>query len=298
MTSSQDASPGDIIKIAAPLTGRDIDRLVVVAGDLEYLSQFPTDRLPTHTEIRLCAGVLRRLLVDDQLGKLWKTISGGAGPKLTVKASEIDSNLADIPEHWIRLAWTGGAKAALAQHGGMILLELPKDEFANYGGPDQAAAYAQSKMNIEQRVMTVDDWLRSTAVAIKTDGGLFRIPRRRVIQHIANRKGGVHFDPNRNLKLRNQRKARKEAEDYLLDHGLLRVGHLSGPEYEIASMAQAIAETDWAPQFIREGELLAPADFRGDSAELKFWTGDREADGTGWATLRYNPHDEQPRDQK
>ena len=215
-------------------------------------------------------------------------IGGSAGHTLTVEATEIDTNLNSVPEHWVRLAWTGRAKAALAHHDGFVCWSS-RVEYEESGSPDAAAEYLRSKMNVEQRVMSVEVWLRSTAVAIKTDQGLFCISRRRVIQHIANRKGGVHFDPHRNLELRNPRKRRKEADDYLLDHGLLRVGHLSGPEYEVAAMAQTIAATDWAPQLIREGERLAPPDFRGDPRELKFWSGDREADGTGWATVRDGP---------
>jgi hypothetical protein len=293
MTADPPQTPdGEPVRIEAPLCGGDIERLVIVAGDLEYLSQLPTDRLLTHTEVRLCAGILRRLLIDDELGLIWSRIGGSAGHHLTVVAPEIDTNLNDLPEHWVRLAWAGGAKASHAEHTGFILLEIPKAEHEQYGSAEAAAHYARSKVNVERRSMTVDGWLRSTAVAIKTNQGLFRISRRRVIQHLANRKGGVHFDPRRNLELRNPRKRRKEAEDHLLDHGLLRVGHLSGPEYEITAMAQTIAATDWSPQFIREGERLAPPDFHGDPRELKFWSGDREADGTGWATFTYGPSED------
>ena len=43
------AAGRDAIRIEAPLTARDIERLVVVAGDLEYLSPsfLPTGYSPT-----------------------------------------------------------------------------------------------------------------------------------------------------------------------------------------------------------------------------------------------------------
>jgi hypothetical protein len=39
---------GDRIEIQAELAGSDLERLVVVGGDLEYLIGLPRDRLLTH----------------------------------------------------------------------------------------------------------------------------------------------------------------------------------------------------------------------------------------------------------
>jgi len=138
--------------------------------------------------------------------------------------------------------------------------------------------------------MTIDDWQRSTSVAIQTNEiGLVRISRAAVLTYVVNRKGSVHFDPRRNLTIKKKSRKRREIESHLLDHGLLRVGHLSGPEFEVASMVQAIASADWAAEIVRVAEASAPEDFHGDSNELKFWTGMKEADGTGWATSRFQP---------
>lgn len=57
---------GEPIDLEFRLGGPDLERFVVVGGDLEFLMSLPRDRLLTHTEIRLAAGVLRRLLVEDQ----------------------------------------------------------------------------------------------------------------------------------------------------------------------------------------------------------------------------------------
>jgi hypothetical protein len=54
-------------------------------------------------------------------------------------------------------------------------------------------------------------------------------------------------------------------------------------------MVQAIASSDWATEIVRVALESAPEDFRGDPNELKFWTGMKEADGTGWATSRFQP---------
>jgi hypothetical protein len=142
--------------------------------------------------------------------------------------------------------------------------------------------------------VTVDQWLKSTSVAIQTNElGLVRISRAGVLKYVANKSGGVHFDPTRRLELgpkgRGRKRSRRDIEAHLLDHGLLRVGHLSGPEFEVASLVHSIASSDWAPEIIRASQEAAPEDFGGDPREMKFWTGLQEADGTGWATMTFEP---------
>ena len=139
----------------------------------------------------------------------------------------------------------------------------------------------------EFRRMNVKDWLRSTSVAIQTNElGLVGISRAAVLKYIANRKGGVRFDPRRRLEVGGKKRTR-EVESHLLDHGLLRVGHLTGPEFEVSSMAHAVAGSDWAAEIVRVAQEVAPEDFHGDPQELKFWTFQKEAGGTGWATSRF-----------
>ena len=276
------------VELRVELREADLERLVVIGGDLEYLRTLPQERLLTHTEVRLCAGVLRRMLVDDELGRLWRSMQAPSGIYLSVDATDIDGPLSKWPEKWVRYAWAGGAPASGAQHSGMIFAVVPRDEHEPYGSPEAFLKANPLPMSGERRRMAIPDWLRSTSVAIQTNEiGLVRISRASVLKYIANRKGGVHFDPKRNLKVKHPRKARREAENHLLDHGLLRVGHLSGPEYEVASMAQAVATSDWARELIHVAREVAPAEFSGNTQELKFWTGLREADGTGWATSSF-----------
>jgi hypothetical protein len=110
-----------------------------------------------------------------------------------------------------------------------------------------------------------------------------------IIEYIANRKGGVHFDPSRNLSATRKNRRKKETDYRLLDHGLLRIGHLSGPAYEVVSAVHAITDSEWCTELIRIGREVASNEFDGDPAELKFWSGTREADGTGWATTKFGP---------
>lgn len=275
------------------VNGADLERLIILGGDLEYLRDLPRDRLPSHTEVRLAAGVLRRILVDNggELSAFWGPMIGKtAHIQPTVEATEIDSALAEWRTEWIRYAFAGGATTQLAGHTGMILAVIPKADHELYGSAEATLAAHPMPMTGEKRLLTVGAWLDSTSVAIKTDEmGLVRVSRRSVVKYIANRKGGVHFDPRRDLTLKNEKHRREVVEHHLLDHGLLRIGHLSGPEYEVVSMAQAVGRSDWAEQFIEIAHNAAPEEFGGDPHELKFWTGLPEADGTGWATQRFEP---------
>jgi hypothetical protein len=288
--AEDNVSIGDRVEIQFELAGSDLERLVVVGSDLEYLIGLPRDRLLTHTEVRLCASVLRRLLIDKQLKQLWSTIGASPVTPLTVEATEIDTALNAWPAQWIRYAWAGGASSTGAHHTGVILAMVPKEEHEGYGSPEAFLKAHPLPFTGETRRMTIEDWQRSTSVAIQTNEiGLVRISRAAVLTYVVNRKGGVHFDPRRNLTIRKKSRKRREIESHLLDHGLLRVGHLSGPEFEVASMVQAIASADWAAEIVRVAEASAPEDFHGDPNELKFWTGMKEADGTGWATSRFQP---------
>jgi hypothetical protein len=283
-----------LVEIQAQVTGSDLERLVVVGGDLEYLQTLPNDRLLTHAEIRLAAGVLRRLLVDGELPAVWRIIGAHEVTKLVVSATEIDTALAAWPIGWIQYAWAGGASVSGAHHTGVVFGVVPKEEHERYGSVDEFFRSNPLPTQGGVRKMVLDDWLRSTSVAIKTNEiGLVKICRRAVLTYIANRRGGVHFDSRRNVKNLNSRKRRRENESALLDHGLLRVGHLSGPEFEVQSMVQVLAASDHAQELVRIAHSAAPEDFYGDPNELKLWTGVQQADGTGWATWRLEPAAEQ-----
>ena len=96
----------------------------------------------------------------------------------------------------------------------------------------------------------------------------------------------VHLDPQRTVDVKSHKK-RWTVEPLLLDHGLLCVGNLSGPEFKVASMAQVVA--DWAAEMIRVREEIAPEDFSGDPKALKSWTGLASDGGDGWAASTEDP---------
>lgn len=282
---------GRIVELRFSLEGADLERLVLVGSDLEFLCDLPRDRLLTHTEVRVAASVLRRLLADSdrQLLRVWSAIAKGAPVRLTLDAQDLDTNLDRWPEHWVRTAWAGGAGLPLAHHNGFILGVVPKEEAEECDSVEALIAAKDLPMSGQRRTLTLADWLARTSVAIQTNElGLVRISRQAVLTYIANRKGGVHFDPERDLTLpRKKRRHRREIESILLDHGLLRVGHLTGPEFEVVSMVHDLTKAEWVATLIDVSHRVTPDDFNGDPRELKVFTGTKEADGTGWATMTY-----------
>lgn len=268
------------------IEGIDIERAVVVGSDLGFLQSLPTDRLLSHTEVRLAAAVLRRLFIDNQLGILLNSIGRLPLAELGILACDLDAVLARWPETRIRYAWAGGAKHANgANHSGLILASAPEQD------AQELREFAWLPPEGPIQPMSVKAWLAGTSVAIQTDNlGLVRISRQSLLTYIANRKGGVHFDPSRNLSTHVKRsRQRREMETHLLDHGLLRIGHLSGPEYEVVSMVQAVTGMDWCQEIIRISAEAAPAEYGGDPRDLMFWSGQAD-DGPppGWATQRFS----------
>ena len=82
----------DTYEVLLEFEGANLERLVSVAGDLEFLRSLPVDRLPTHTEVRLAAGVMRRLLIDNQLGNLIAQAAPHRKVRVSVEAVDIDTS--------------------------------------------------------------------------------------------------------------------------------------------------------------------------------------------------------------
>ena len=266
-----------------------LEQLVVVCDDVACLRDLPRDRLPSHTEVRIAASILRRLLIDNggELFKIWRSIDRDGVAPLTVEATDLGAFLKAWPSEWIWYAWAGGAQFPGAHHAGFVMYRVPKEVHEPYGSPEKFISERGMPGEPKRIRFSLSGLLESPGAAIQTDAGLHVIGRKRIIDYIANRKGGVHFDASRNLSVRGITNRRRNAEYHLLDHGLLRVGHLSGPEYEVVSIAQALVGEEWADELIRIGSENAPSEFRGDPAEMRVWTGMKEADGTPWATWTY-----------
>lgn len=282
---------------AGHLEPEELERTVVTAGDLEFLMQVSESSLPSHTEIRLAAGVLRRLLVDGQLRRTWSSFEDALGP-LEVSATDLDQALDDFETGWSREwlihAWAGGGswQGMPAQHSGFLLCSVPPGAWESYGSPDAFFAARGGVPEPRTRDFKLDELLKSSALAVRVNSRVWRISRQAVVQYVANRKGGVHFDPGRSLKPTAKNSKRRKLEQALiLDHGLIRVGHLSGPEFEVACLCQFLARAPWTSRVIEIAHDVAPAEFEGSPDQLHFWS----PEGKGkWETMTFGKSAQSP----
>lgn len=272
--------------LTVELTQAELERLIVVAGDLEFLRSLAADDLPSRTHTRLAAGVMRRLLIDGQLSTVVRKMSGVPLTSLTVSATDIDQSIdAWGNPKWIRFAWAGGAVSTQVDHYGFVFAVVPEEDRPAGMSPDQFVEQLGLPVSAERREMTVPEWLASTSVAIQsTVDGLLRASRRELLKYVANRKGGVHIDMRPSSARPNPRRIDKLGD--FLDLGLMRVGQLSGPEFEIASMAHALATTPWAGKLIDAVRERVPEAFDARPRTLKIFTG---MDDDGWTTMEFNP---------
>jgi hypothetical protein len=263
------------------LSASELERLVVVASDLEFLERVGSAGIPSHTDIRLAAGVLRRLLIENQLSHGCRPISSAVGD-LSIAVNDLDETLDETldefesrgsPE-WLIYAWAGGGnwEGMMASHDGFVLASVPKAEWSAYGTPDAFLAAVDLRLRPAENQHSPGRILSSTAIAYRHEGTNLRIPRREVIKYIANRKGGVHFDPSRKIKPEAKATKRKSVLfAQIMDLGLIRVGPLSGPEYEIAALIASVTQAPWSSKIRLIAAEAAPQDFV-DNSELQFWS--------------------------
>jgi len=57
-------APASASSSGVELGGADLERIIIVGDDLDFLLNLPRDRLLTHTEVRLAASIAERIRAD------------------------------------------------------------------------------------------------------------------------------------------------------------------------------------------------------------------------------------------
>jgi len=152
----------------------------VVLDDLVVLRETWNDDITT-PRLRTDSGILRKLLVNGVLGQAWRASNHRGEPRIL--APDLKGYLGDFDRSKIIFAQAGGA----TYHGIELTLQMavngrvsPGEEF--------------SKQN--------DSPYRSQSLSRFTDGptiiaGGVTVKRRVLIQYVANKLGGVHYDETR-----------------------------------------------------------------------------------------------------
>lgn len=188
-------------------------------ADLAHLAGELNEKADDHS-LRRSSAILRRLLVDDELGKAWR--ADGRARQPTIRAATLSRVLSKVVQRRVVVAAAGGAHYQSVAMMGMLTLD--------YALPDQElkAIRAQGLPRID---LPLTDYVASTTMVVSGQA----ISRRLLIKYVANKLGGAHHDP--------QRRPDKEETPYrLLDH--VRAHYeLAGKNavyFELLAISQAV----------------------------------------------------------
>lgn len=128
------------------------------------------------------SAILRRLLVDDLLGKVWRDLGFSKQPLL--EAYLLPPIIRVVPQEQIRYLGVGapeyeGVKGPIGRYRGPAL----------YCSPEELVSLATPA----RRTLPLDRFLDGTVLIL--DGQA--VSRRNLINYVANKRGGVHWDNSR-----------------------------------------------------------------------------------------------------
>jgi hypothetical protein len=254
---------------APTLTHDEWQRGQVVDDDLRYLMDEWAPRLDEGS-LRRDVPILRRLLIEYQWGQAWRSL--GLPREPYVSASSLDRALHETTRDYIQFASAPPATEIAAamtaapgevqiklqviedvpagsvvafgpgfpQHLGLILVAIPPEAVANRDR-DQVVAQHVRPGRRHVRALPVAQFLASPFALITG----VEVSRRDVIKYVANKLGGVHFDPSRRP---------QDAKLHLLDQRLAALMvHGTQPfnviYVELLSIIQFVAESGDAARY-------------------------------------------------
>jgi hypothetical protein len=206
------------------ITREDWERAKVVNDDLKY---FVEDWIP-HLDVpslRRDSTTLRMLLVDGTYARAWRDVGLPGDPYIS--ASDFNSALGKIDRKYLQLATSPpgagvgqaigaalvgklefkviedipeGSAVSIApgfpQHFGAVLGVLPKPIVDQEGSAEAALVRHMEPGRRHVRGFAMSDYLDSSCAYVLGE----ELTRREVIQYVAHKLGGAHFDPKRNRK--------------------------------------------------------------------------------------------------
>lgn len=170
----------DLIKISA-LKDVDLELCNITLEDFETLEKW-FDEIDEKT-MRQTSAIVRRLLVDNGLYRLWKQLEFYEEPLINVPC--LEDLLKYIDSQKILVLSAGGA-----MHKGMRVSKTTRFNVA-LTEEESIKLTTPSEKNFE--TLTLNDFIESICIVV--DSTL--ISRRELIKYIANKLGGTHYDPSR-----------------------------------------------------------------------------------------------------
>lgn len=199
-----------------------------VREDLLYLQ----DEWGTSIEdgpLRRGSVVLRRLLVDGDLGRAWRKVHFNGEPK--VEASSLRPILERHPRRKeLHFASAGGAEYGGIQVRGALMTSRPMTE---------AESKVSASLGILSETLGLRKFTQATCLVIKRQP----ITRQKLIQYVAIKLGGVHHD---------DRRGAKDVKFKLLDQVVaeIQIAGKSAVYFELLSCGQALSKSDDIRKFL------------------------------------------------
>jgi hypothetical protein len=156
-----------------------------VKDDLRYLHATWTQHTIDDNFLRRDSATLRRLLTDGGgiLGAYRREL--GLKGEIRVEALDLMAHLRGLNQGLIQFASAGGARhGGMEVRGTLMYLDVMPPELVKQ----------RYQHGIQMKSMSLQQYLDSPCLLIR--GTVVR--RRDLIQYVANKKGGVHYDPKRN----------------------------------------------------------------------------------------------------
>jgi hypothetical protein len=248
----------------------------VVAEDLAYLRDEWQPQLAP-AALRRLSPILRKLLVNGHYGRAWRSVGLPGEPWIT--ATDLDAMLGTLDRSLIQLAFAPpGPTVGRVMHAGgqlhlgvpvdiapgavvvlipgydigfgPILAAVPPEKVSKIEADPQRVARASIAKELGRRVArgtSLSAFLRSPAALVVN----VEVTRQDVISYVANKLGGVHYDPKRS--------GGGERRLALLDKNLATYAPAQRSEAvvayaELLSIAEALAESSDAARFMRAFE--------------------------------------------
>ena len=244
----------------------------IVADDLTFLRDldFAGAR---RTEVRIAAGMLRRLLHDGVLWAAWKALRLPDRPEF--EAIDLASMIGDVPRKYIHYAYAGGARLPGAHHTGYVLLSIPAAEAEQMGGEAEASKEIQRLIRPgDTKTFTLDEFIVSPCVVT----GEAAVSRLELVRYVSNKLGGVHLDAGR-ASWTDPLGSRYR----FLDEVHLKVGRFPASYYEVISIADSVARSTSTDRLIRTADEKFPEEQAPDNV-LSF----REGRAGGYADMTFD----------
>ena len=191
-------------------------------SDLTHLAGELHERVDDHS-LRRSSAILRRLLVDDELGQAWR--ADGRERQPIIRAATLTSLLSRVPQRRVVMAAAAGAHyEGLAMMGiAELNYKLSADEVKSLHGD-----------GLPLVDLPLQSYLASATMIVAGHA----ISRRLLVKYVANKLGGAHHDP--------KRRPDKEAKPYeLLDQVRERyqLGVKNAVYFELLAVGQAIVNS-------------------------------------------------------